>query len=203
MPSHTTSPRVLIVFAHAMPHTSRVNRAMIAAARGLPNVVVQDLYETYPDFHIDVPHEQALLEAADLIVFQHPIQWYGMPSLLKEWVDVVLESGWAYGQGGTALKGKHYLLSVTTGSTVDAYHEAGLHNWPFGAFLPPFRQTAQLCGMHWMPPLILHGAHQVPQAEVDAHVARFLDVLSVWPTTGAPSADAAMSPTRRTRGAPE
>lgn len=175
---------------------------MIDAARGLPNVTVRDLYETYPDFHIDVPQEQALLEAADLVVFQHPIQWYGMPSLLKEWVDVVLEVGWAYGQGGAALRGKHYLLSVTTGSTADAYHEAGLLNWPFGAFLPPFRQTAQLCGMQWMPPLILHGAHQVSQAEVDAHVTRFLRVLSTWPVVSAHETDEIVSSSRRDRGAP-
>ncbi len=86
-----------------MPHASRVNRAMVHAARSLPNVTVHDLYETYPDFHIDVPREQALMQAADLIVFQHPIQWYGMPSLLKEWVDAVLEVGWAYGQGSAAI----------------------------------------------------------------------------------------------------
>lgn len=175
------APRVLIIFAHAMPHASRVNRAMRDAARALPNVTVRDLYETYPDFHIDVPAEQALLEAADLIVFQHPIQWYGMPSLMKEWVDMVLEVGWAYGDGGAALRGKHHLLAVTTGSKADAYHAAGQHNWPFSAFLPPFRQTAELCGMHWMPPLILHGAHQVPQAKVDAHVAHYLHLLSVLP----------------------
>lgn len=176
---------------------------MINAARGLPNVTVRDLYETYPDFHIDVPQEQALLEAADLVVFQHPIQWYGMPSLLKEWVDVVLEVGWAYGQGGDALRGKYYQLSVTTGSTAGAYHEAGLHNWPFGAFLPPFRQTAQLCGMHWMPPLILHGAHQVSQAEVDAHVTRFLRVLSTCPVVSAHETDEIVSSARRDRVAPQ
>lgn len=176
-----SAPRVLIVFAHAMPHASRVNRAMRDAARALPNVTISDLYQTYPDFHIDVPAEQALLEAADLVVFQHPIQWYGMPSLMKEWVDLVLEGGWAYGEGGTALRGKHHLLAVTTGSKADAYQEAGQHNWPFGAFLPPFRQTAELCGMHWMTPLILHAAHQVPQAEVDAHIARYRQLLTHSP----------------------
>ncbi len=147
----------------------------------LPNVTVRDLYETYPDFFIDVPAEQALLEEADLIVFQHPIQWYGMPALMKEWIDQVLEVGWAYGDGGTALHQKRHLLAITTGSRAEAYSEAGTHHWPFEAFLPPFRQTAQLCGMHWMTPLILHGAHQVGQVEIDAHVARYVDLLSGRP----------------------
>src|SRR3954471_14966828 len=91
--------RILVLYAHATPHRSRVNRRLADAARSLPNARVHDLYEQYPDFHIDVAYEQALLADADLIVFQHPIQWYGMPALLKEWVDTVFERGWAYGAG--------------------------------------------------------------------------------------------------------
>lgn len=181
MPSTAATPSILIVFAHSMPHASRVNRALIQAARRLPNVVVQDLYECYPDFHIDVAREQALMAAADLVVLQHPLQWYSMPALLKEWVDVVLEAGWAYGEGGTALHGKDLLLAVTTGSMADAYHEAGLHQWPFAAFLPAYRQTAQLCGMRWCEPVILHGARQISNDEVDAHVAHYIERLSSYP----------------------
>ena len=83
--------RILVVYAHAAPNASRVNRRMIAAARALPDVTVSELYERYPDFVIDVDHEQNLLAQAELIVLQHPMQWYGMPSLQKEWLDQVLE----------------------------------------------------------------------------------------------------------------
>ncbi len=83
-------PRILILYAHSTSHLSRANRRLSEAAASLPNVLVHDLYEMYPDFHIDVAHEQAVLADADLLVFQHPIQWYSMPSLLKEWVYVVL-----------------------------------------------------------------------------------------------------------------
>ena len=179
MPS---APRILILYAHAMPHASRVNRAMIDAARALPNVTVRDLYETYPDFHVAA--EQALLDAADLVVFQHPIQWYSMPALMKEWLDVVLEAGYAYGEGGNALRGKGYCLCVTTGSPAAAYRADGLHSLAFEAFLPQFRQTAWLCGMGWQPPLVLHGAHQVTGDEVAAHVARYVALLKDYPDAG-------------------
>ena len=99
------APRILILYAHPTHRRSKVNRRLIEAARTVPNVLVHDLYETYPDFYIDVEYEQRMLADADLVVFQHPIQWYSMPALLKEWVDLVLELGWAYGSGGTALKG--------------------------------------------------------------------------------------------------
>lgn len=172
---------VLLLYAHPAPHRSRVNRLMAEAARGLPNVAVRDLYETYPDFHIDIDREQELLAAADLIVFQHPIQWYGMPSLLKEWVDVVLEHGWAYGPGGTALQGKSFWLAATTGGSDASYAPGAYHDHPFEAFLPPFRQTAALCGMRWLPPHILHGARQADEDTVAAHIARYRELLASWP----------------------
>jgi len=104
-----------------------------------------------------------------------------MPSLLKEWFDVVLEHGWAYGAGGTALHGKGFWSVLTTGSGSDAYQETGEHKHPFAAFLPPFLQTARLCGMRWITPYILHGAHQVDEAVISAHIAEFQKRLSTYP----------------------
>ena len=152
---------------------------MIAAARLLPDVTVNELYEQYPDFVIDVEREQSLLARADLVVMQHPIQWYGMPSLQKEWLDQVLEHGWAYGQGGTALAGKHFLLAVTTGGSEQAYGAQGEHGHPFTAFLPPYRQTAELCRMHWLEPLVMHGAQQASEAAIAAHVEAYRRLLAV------------------------
>ena len=161
MPADEAAPaaKILVLYAHPAPQRSRVNRALAAAAADLPSVKVHDLYETYPDFHIDVAAEQALLAEADLVVFQHPIQWYSMPALMKEWVDLVLEAGWAYGTNGTALHGKTLWLVVTTGGAEDAYQPGAYHGYPFESFLPAYEMTARLCGMHWAPPLVLHGAH--------------------------------------------
>lgn len=174
------SEKILVIYAHATPYKSRVNRRLAEAARALPGVQVRDLYETYPDFHIDVAAEQALLTEADAVVFVHPIQWYGMPALLKEWVDQVLQPGWACGAGGTALAGKRYWLVVTAGSDEHAYQEGAAHGRPFDDYLPPFRQTAALCGMAWEAPLVLFGAHKVDNAAVDAHIDAFRRQLTAW-----------------------
>lgn len=169
----STAARVLVIYAHPEPHRSRVNRLLAEAARALPGVLVHDLYARYPDFYIDVAHEQALLADADLLVLLHPIRWYATPSLLKEWVDVVFEAGWAYGDGATGLKDKGYLLAVTTGAAAAAYTPDGMHQHEFADFLPPYEQTARLCGMRWQAPLVLHGAHHASDADVAAHVDAF------------------------------
>ncbi len=173
---------MLVIYAHADPQRSRVNRQLADAARATPGVVVHDLYATYPDFYIDVAREQALIADADMLVLLHPIRWYAMPSLLKEWIDVVFEAGWAYGDGATGLKDKACLLAVSTGGTADSYSEEGVHGHPFAAFLTPLAQTARLCGMRWQDPLVLHGAHHASEAQLAAHVRLFIERLSKEPS---------------------
>jgi len=172
-----TAPDILVLYAHPAPQRSPVNRRLAEAARALPNVALQDLYELYPDFDIDPERERALLAQARLVVFLHPIRWYGMPSILKEWMDVVLRPGWAYsngsGDGEGALRGKACWLVTTTGSGPEAYQAGGMHGHPFDAFVLPIRQSARLCGMDWLAPLIMHGAFAASEAAVDAHVHEF------------------------------
>src|ERR1700758_1538417 len=110
------SARVLILFAHPALQKSRVNRQLIRAVQNLRNVTINDLYEEYPDFDIRVQREQELLLSHDIIVFQHPFYWYSSPAILKEWEDLVLEYGFAYGAGGTKLHGKLFLTAITTGA---------------------------------------------------------------------------------------
>jgi glutathione-regulated potassium-efflux system ancillary protein KefF len=174
------SKNILVLYAHPSAHLSRVNRRLADAARATPGAQVHDLYDSYPDFYIDVGREQALAEAADVIVFLHPIQWYSMPSLLKEWMDTVLQPGWAYGAEGNALRGKLCWLAATTGSARDAYRAEGAHGRPFASYLPAYEQTAAVCGMQWQDPHILFGAHHTDDALVQAHVDAFAARLAAY-----------------------
>jgi glutathione-regulated potassium-efflux system ancillary protein KefF len=171
----------LVLAAHPNWRDSRVNRQLLAAAQGVAGVRVRDLYSSYADYDIDVPAEQALATQASLIVLMHPIQWYSMPALLKLWVDEVLTYGWAYGPGGTALKGKDLWLVATTGGPESSYHPASYNRYFFDAFLPPYEQTAVLCGMRFLPPLILHGALRASEEAVASHVQIFQDRLRTYP----------------------
>jgi glutathione-regulated potassium-efflux system ancillary protein KefF len=177
----TSQNGIYLLAAHPDWRESRVNKRLLAAARGVPGVTVEDLYATYPDYAIDVPAEQARLAAARLVVLVHPIQWYSMPALQKLWVDEVLAYGWAYGPGGTALKGKDLWLVVTTGGKEDAYHPSGYNRYFFDAFLPPYEQTAVLCGMRFLPPLVMHGSHSSTEQEVTDHVQTFAQRLGSYP----------------------
>jgi glutathione-regulated potassium-efflux system ancillary protein KefF len=88
---------------------------------------------------------------------------------------VVLVKGWAYGEGGTALAGKPCLWAVTTGGAEDAYTEQGRHGRPFGDFAPVVERTARYCGMRWLDPFVLHGAHFLDEAALVEATRRLRD----------------------------
>ena len=121
------------------------------------------------------------MSRAQLVVLLHPIQWYSMPALQKLWLDDVLAHGWAYGEKGTALQGKDLWLVVTTGGPEASYHPEGYNRYFFDAFLPPYEQSAVLCGMRFLPPMVLHGAHSVDDDVVAQHVDTFRQRLQSYP----------------------
>jgi glutathione-regulated potassium-efflux system ancillary protein KefF len=176
--------RIVVLVAHPTLAHSRVTRTLMqAAARSAPagGVDVRDLYALYPDYLIDVPAEQAALAGAGLVVWLHPLHWYSMPPLLKLWLDEVFAFGWAYGPDGRRLAGKDLWLVTSTGGPEESYGPAGSNRHFFGAFLPPYEQTAALTRMRWLPPLVLHGAHRIDDAALDAHAALFGQRLASWP----------------------
>lgn len=122
-----------------------------------------DLYETYPDFQIDVEAEKQRLLKFQRILFQHPFYWYSCPPLLKHYFDEVLELGFAYGPGGQALKGKHWQQIITTGGSAEVYSHEGSNCYTMDEFLRPYEQTARLCGMRYHSPLILHAARRLTE----------------------------------------
>ena len=165
--------RILVLFVHPALHRSRANAALASAVRSLPGVTFHDLYEAYPNHLVDVEREQGLLREHDVIVWQHPFYWYSCPSLLKEWQDVVLEYGFAYGEKGIALRGKSLLSVLTTGGPAAACQPEGYNRYTLSHLLAPFDQTAHLCGMKYLDPFIVYGVRQLTGAQLQSAAAAY------------------------------
>ncbi|MEO0624055.1 MAG: NAD(P)H-dependent oxidoreductase [Pseudomonadota bacterium] len=170
--------RLLVYYAHPGHRSSRVNRPMAEAAARIAGISLVDLYRRYPRHNIDVAEEQARLLEADVILFQFPLFWYSTPSLIKEWIDLVLEHGFAYGTGGDRLAGKAMMLALTAAGPEEAYTANGYQHFPLRTFLTPLEQTARLCQMRFLAPYVLHGSLKALEVgEVAPHVAGFQRLL--------------------------
>jgi glutathione-regulated potassium-efflux system ancillary protein KefF len=178
---NAATPDIYVIAAHPAWRESRVTLPLMEAAQTLPRAQVRDLYSSYPDYSIDVAGEQHALERARLLVLLHPIQWYSMPALQKLWFDEVLSYGWAYGEGGDRLRGKDLWLVASTGGPERSYHPQGYNRYFFDAFLPPYEQTAALCGMRFLPPLVLYGASSASEQAVAGHTEIFRERLQNYP----------------------
>ncbi|WP_114856159.1 NAD(P)H-dependent oxidoreductase [Brachybacterium sp. YJGR34] len=84
-----------------------------------------------------VLQEQRKLAAAELLVLQFPLWWYGMPAILKGWLDRVLTDGFAYGDmdrelgvprryGDGGLTGRRALVIVTAGEDAASIGPRGI-----------------------------------------------------------------------------
>ena len=112
---------ILILNGHPNPGASTAGKAVQEAFLTLrPDAKVRTLAALCGADGYDVAAEQAALVEADVIVWHFPFYWYSVPALMKKWIDDVLTHGFAYGSGGTALHGKHLLLSFTTGAPKEA-----------------------------------------------------------------------------------
>ncbi len=174
--------RILILFAHPRFEKSRVNRALLSPLADKGHITIQDLYELYPDFNIDAEREKALLLGHDIIVWHHPLYMYGAPAIIKQWIDMVLEFGWAHGAGAENLKGKLAFNTVTAGGTRQSYERNGFNRYTLQEFLYPFEQTAHLCGMHFLPPFAVQGTYRLSDAELSAcadSYSRLLEYLAL------------------------
>ena len=170
--------RLLVYYAHPGHNYSQVNRHMAKVAATVEGITFVDLYSDYPRFDINVETEQTRLLEHDVVLFQFPLFWYSTPSILKEWQDIVLEHGFAYGSDGDKLSGKTMMLAITAAGPDDAYSSGGYQHYPLRDFLRPLEQTARLCEMSFTPPLALYAALNAPvDGEVEPHVEGYRKLL--------------------------
>ncbi len=171
--------RILVLYAHPAARHSVVNKSMAMAAGRLDGVTFVDLYREYPRMKIDVDREQERLLAHDVVVMQFPLMWYSTPSILKEWQDLVLEHGFAYGQGATFLHGKLLVPVVSAGGPESAYKEDGYNNFDLRVLLTPLEQTANLCKLRFVSPYVLFGSMSLGGNErLRIHVDGYVDFLT-------------------------
>ncbi|RDI96621.1 flavodoxin family protein [Meiothermus sp. QL-1] len=183
----------LIVYAHPNPHSFNAamrDMALRALSQAGHSVLLSDLYAQRFNPVLSQEELQGQLEAvkpemeklrrADLLLLQFPLWWYGMPAILKGWVDRVLAYGFAYDEAHSfesgLLRGKKALLSVTVGAREAYYQEAPERNL-MRVLEPIHYGVLAYCGMEVLPPFIVYGPLEMTEAERKAALEAYRSYL--------------------------
>lgn len=147
--------KTLLIVSHPDLINSGSQQYFLSSLKGNDKITVHHLETQYPDGKIDVAKEQALLREHDRIIFQFPFYWYSSPPLLKQWQDVVLEAGFAYGKRGNALYGKEFGLVLMIGVAEREYQAGGTELFSINELTKPFQAMAHKTGMIYLRPLTI------------------------------------------------
>lgn len=167
---------IVIISGHPDLKNSCANKTILEEIAALcPQAEIRKLDELYPDCKFDVKAEQAALEKADIIVFQYPMHWAGMPALMKAYVDKVMEHGWAYGSKGNALKGKIFIASITTGVAEAGYSASGPMKHTVEEYSLGLEGFAITCKLDYRKFFKLTGAMYIPGVTPEAKAKELVE----------------------------
>ena len=156
--------KILVNVVHPDIEKSIVNKRLVEGIQDMKTITINNLYEKYPDFKIDIREEQKLLLEHDTILFQFPMYWFSSPSLLKEWFDAVLAPGFAHA-GASMLKDKSFAVAVSCGGAKKAFSATGKDKKTVEEFLFPFEITAEYVKMNYKKAYITYDTETVLSEE--------------------------------------
>ena len=132
----------------------------------------------------DVEAEQRKILAADAVILLFPLWWFGMPAIMKGWVDRVWAYGLAYGYQGAGnahrygeggFVGKRALLAVSVGGPAQDYSSRGI-NGPLEQLLFPITHgTLFFPGMEVLPTFAVYGSGRIDAAGMAEAAAAWRD----------------------------
>lgn len=184
---------VLIIYAHPNPTSFNAalrDLALRVLSQAGHSILLSDLYtmrfnpvlsaqELQGDLR-EIQSEIEKVRRADLLLFQFPDWWYGMPAIMKGWIDRVFAYGFAYDDEHSfdngLLKGKKAMLSLTVGAREDYFREAPQRDL-MRVLEPIHYGIFAYCGMEVLPPFIAYGPGEMSEAERQATLEAFRERL--------------------------
>ncbi len=137
-------------------------------------------------FAADVAAEQERLIRADFLIFQFPLWWFGLPAILKGWVDRVFAAGLTYGGGRWyskgVFRGKRAMLSLTTGGPPNIYSPRGLNGDIDNLLFPIQHGMLYFVGFDVLPPFVAWAVARSSQEQRQEYLRSYTERLRNWMT---------------------
>ena len=170
--------KTLVVFAHPYLEHSTSNVELINFYVRHQHFTLRDLYEEYPDFHIAAFRERKRLQQYDRFIFQFPIIWFGIPPLLKLWIDEVLDRNWLTGEEINPLENKDIYIVVTTGGKERSFSKNGTYKYTIDEIISGLIVSLNVFKANVKDITVVYEAHKLSKKEIILQKKKFVDTLN-------------------------
>lgn len=171
--------KTLVLFAHPYFEHSTTNARLLECYKYLGNVTLRDLYEDYPDFHIQPFRERKRIVEYDRIIFHFPIIWFGLPPLLKLWIDEVFDMRWISESGLNILSGKDAIIITSVGGRENNYTAEGKYKTGVEELLSGLKVSLDVNNIELKKINIIYNADNLTEEELTLHCQNLSKILKV------------------------
>lgn len=172
-----TLKKTLVIFAHPYLEHSNSNRELINFYERHQHYTFRDLYELYPDFHIAAFRERKRMYNYDRIIFQFPIIWFGMPPLLRLWIDEVFDRDWLKHPENNPLLNKEVIILVTTGGKEQAFSKDGAYGYTVEEFISGLLASLKVFGANITAMKVVYESHRLTKKEIIKEKQELIELL--------------------------
>ena len=170
--------KTLAIFAHPYFEYSSTNIELIKAYETSDLITFKDLYEEYPDFHIATFKERKRIREYERLIFHFPLIWFGLPPLLRLWIDEVFDMSWkAEDENSHPLMNKDAVIIVTIGATEENYQHSGLYKTTIEELLKPLTLCLEVTGIEIKEIIPVYYADDLEEAELKNITQKIIKTL--------------------------
>ncbi len=169
----------MVLFAHPYFEHSTTNVRLLECYDELDNVTFRDLYEDYPDFHIQPFRERKRIVEYDRIIFHFPIIWFGLPPLLKLWIDEVFDMRWVSENGINILSGKDALIITSVGGREVNYTKEGKYETEVEELLSGLKVSLKVNNINLKKIHIIYNADNLNDTELNLLSEELAETLKI------------------------
>ena len=172
------SKKVLVLLSHPYVQYSFTHQHLSAKLAEIPGVTVRHIDQIpHAGLHFDAKAEQVFWDEADTIVLEFPLYWYHGPASLKQYLDDILTTEWAF-EGAHKLAGKNLLILTTTGGLESEYRKDGDHGFTVSEVLTPFKATAHITKMNYLPEIVIYAAKLQNETDLQNQLTQVCDQIA-------------------------
>lgn len=170
--------KTLVIFAHPYLEHSNSSTELINFYERHQQYTFRDLYEEYPDFHIAAFKEREQIMSYDRLIFHFPIIWFGMPPLLRLWIDEVFDRDWLKYPEQNPLLNKEVVILITTGGKKESFSKGGAYHYTVEEFISGLIASLKVFGANILAMKVVYESHHLTKKEIIKEKQDLIEILN-------------------------